>query len=72
VPNSELVFGTLSQNRSSLEPSLEFAAIAGTPHIVDVHDTYKPLKSRSGTPKGCGDVNADGAMRRGVERNDCR
>jgi hypothetical protein len=34
VPNSELVFGTLTQNRSSLEPSLEFAAaIAGTPRI---------------------------------------
>jgi hypothetical protein len=33
VPISELVFGTLTQNRSSLEPSLGFAAIAGTPHI---------------------------------------
>jgi hypothetical protein len=33
VPISELVFGTLTQNRSSLEPSLEFAAIAGTPRI---------------------------------------
>jgi hypothetical protein len=28
-----LVFGALTQNRSSLEPSLEFAAIAGTPRI---------------------------------------
>ena len=35
VPISELVFGTLTQNRSSLEPSLGFAAIAGTPRIVD-------------------------------------
>jgi hypothetical protein len=33
VPISELVFGTLNQNWSSLEPSLEFAAIAGTPRI---------------------------------------
>ena len=35
VPISELVFGALTQNRSSLEPSLGFAAIAGTPRIVD-------------------------------------
>jgi hypothetical protein len=33
VPISELVFGTLTQNWSSLEPSLEFSAIAGTPRI---------------------------------------
>jgi hypothetical protein len=33
VPISELVFGTLTQNRSSLEPSLGFAAIPGTPRI---------------------------------------
>src|SRR5262252_570396 len=33
VPISELVFGTLTQNRSSLEPSLGFAAIAGKPRI---------------------------------------
>ena len=33
VPISELVFGTLAQKRSSLEPSLGFAAIAGTPRI---------------------------------------
>jgi hypothetical protein len=33
VPISELVFGALTQNRSSLEPSLGFAAIAGTPRI---------------------------------------
>jgi hypothetical protein len=30
VPISELVFGALTQNRNSLEPSLGFAAIAGT------------------------------------------
>jgi hypothetical protein len=30
VPISEVVFGTLTQNRSSLEPSLGFAAIAGS------------------------------------------
>jgi len=35
VPISELVFGALTQNRSSLEPSLGIAAIAGTPRIVD-------------------------------------
>ena len=45
---SELVFGALTQNRSSLEPSLGFAAVAPARHIVD---TYKPLKSRCGTPK---------------------
>jgi hypothetical protein len=28
-----LVFGALTQNRSSLEPSLGFAAITGTPRI---------------------------------------
>jgi hypothetical protein len=33
VPISELVFGTLTQNRSSLEATLGFAAIAGTPRI---------------------------------------
>src|SRR6516165_7726073 len=33
VPISELVFGTLTRNRSSLEPSLGSAAIAGTPRI---------------------------------------
>ena len=33
MPISELVFGTLTQNRSSLEPSLGFAAIAGKPRI---------------------------------------
>jgi hypothetical protein len=33
VPISELVFRALTQNRSSLEPSLGFAAIAGTPRI---------------------------------------
>ena len=35
VPISELVFGTLTQNRSSLSLLLDFAAIAGTPCIVD-------------------------------------
>jgi hypothetical protein len=44
VPISELVFGTLTQNQSSLEPSLGFAAIAGTPRIVG------PKRTR----KGCG------------------
>ena len=33
MPISELLFGALTQNRSSLEPSLGFAAIAGTPRI---------------------------------------
>jgi hypothetical protein len=33
VPISELMFGTLTQNRSSLERSLGFAAIPGTPRI---------------------------------------
>jgi hypothetical protein len=33
VPISELVFGALTQNQSSLEPSLGFAATAGTPRI---------------------------------------
>ena len=35
VPISELLFGTLTQNQSSLEPALGFAAITGTPRIVD-------------------------------------
>ena len=34
MPISELLFGTLTQNRSSLEPPLEFAVIAGPPRIV--------------------------------------
>jgi hypothetical protein len=54
VPISELVFGTLTQNRSSLEPSLGFAAIAGQPCMWIVYHTYKLLKSQSGTRKGCG------------------
>jgi hypothetical protein len=33
VPISELLFGTLTQNRSSLEASLGFGAITGTPRI---------------------------------------
>jgi class 3 adenylate cyclase len=33
VPISEMLFGPLTQNRSSLEASLGFAAIAGTPRI---------------------------------------
>jgi hypothetical protein len=33
MPSSELVFGTLTQNWSSVEPSLGFAAVAGTPRI---------------------------------------
>jgi hypothetical protein len=49
VPISELVFGALTQNRSSLEPSLARHAA-----LWIMHDTYKPLKSRRGTPKGCG------------------
>jgi hypothetical protein len=41
-------------SQSVYEPSLEFAAIAGPPRIVDrarYVNTYKPLKSRSGDPK---------------------
>src|SRR5215467_7838622 len=53
VPISELVFGTLTQNWSSLEP-LGFAAVAGPPCSVDRVHTYKLLKSQSGTLKGCG------------------
>jgi hypothetical protein len=34
VPISELLFGTLTQNQSSLEPSLGFAAIPGMPRTV--------------------------------------
>jgi hypothetical protein len=55
VPISELVFGALTQNRSSLEPSLGFAAIARHAALWIMHDTVQaPLKSRCGTPKGCG------------------
>jgi hypothetical protein len=39
VPISKLVFGALTQNRSSPGSSLGFAAIAGTPRIVD-HARY--------------------------------
>src|SRR5215467_1311979 len=54
VPISEPVFGTLTQNWSSLEP-LGFAAVAGPPCIVDrVYHTYELLKSQSGTLKDCG------------------
>jgi hypothetical protein len=51
VPISELVFGTLTQNWSSLEPSRGFAAIARHAALWIMHDTHKPLKSRRGTPK---------------------
>jgi len=54
VPISELVFETLTQNRSTLEPSLGFAAIAGPPCLWIAYHTYKLLKSQSGTLKGCG------------------
>jgi hypothetical protein len=40
---------SLSENRSSLEPSLARHAA-----LWIMHDTYKLLKSRRGTPKGCG------------------
>jgi hypothetical protein len=46
VPILELVFGNLTQIRSSLEPSLGIAAIAGPSCIVIMHDTYKLLKWR--------------------------
>ena len=39
MPISKLVFGALTQNRSSPGSSLGFAAIAGTPRIVD-HARY--------------------------------
>jgi hypothetical protein len=50
-PISELVFGTLTQNRSSLEPSLGFAAIAGPPVLWIVYHTYKLLKEPKRGPK---------------------
>ena len=46
MPISELVFGTLTQNRSSLEPSLGFSAIARHTPLC-MHDTHKPPKSRA-------------------------
>jgi hypothetical protein len=51
VPISELVFGTLTQNRSSLEPSLGFAAIAGTPCIVDRVPYVQALEEPKRDPK---------------------
>ena len=51
VPISELVFGTLTQNRSSLEPSLGFAAIAGPPCIVDRVPYVQALEEPKRDPK---------------------
>jgi hypothetical protein len=51
VPISELVFGTLAQNRSSLEPSLGFAAIAGRPRIVDRVPYVQALEEPQRDPK---------------------
>jgi hypothetical protein len=51
VPISELVFGTLAQNRSSLEPSLGFAAIAGPPCIVDRVPYAQALEEPKRDPK---------------------
>ena len=48
---SELVLGTLTQNRSSLEPSLGFAAIAGTPCIVDRVPYVQALEEPKRDPK---------------------
>jgi hypothetical protein len=51
VPISELVFGTLTQNRSSLEPCLGFAAIAGPPCIVDRVPYVQALEEPTRDPK---------------------
>jgi hypothetical protein len=51
VPISELVFGTLTQNRSSLEPSLGFAAIVGSPCIVDRVPYVQALEEPKRDPK---------------------
>ena len=51
VPISELVFGTLTQNRSSLEPSPVFAAIAGPPCIVDRVPYVQALEEPKRDPK---------------------
>ena len=51
VPIYELVFGTLTQNRSSLEPSLGFAAIAGPPCIVDRVPYVQALEEPKRDPK---------------------
>jgi len=54
VPISELVFGTLTQNRSSLEPSLGFAAITGPSHVVDRARCVQAPEEPKRDPKGCG------------------
>jgi hypothetical protein len=66
VPISELVFGTLTQNRSSLEPSLEFAAIAGTPRIenggtfaVDLAYGRRDRRRQIGSPIGMTPLQAE-------------
>ena len=51
MPISELVFGASTQNRSSLEPYLGFAAIAWHAALWIMHDTYKPLKREAGPQK---------------------
>jgi hypothetical protein len=49
-PISELLFGTLTQNRGSLEPSLGFVATAGTPRIVDHARYVQAVRTSAGSP----------------------
>jgi len=51
VPISELVFGNLTQNWSSLESSLGVAAIAGPPCIVDRVPHVRALEEPKRDPK---------------------
>jgi hypothetical protein len=54
VPNSELVFGTLTQNRSSLEPSLEFAAIAAARRALRTAGPEKVVAHQAGRQRCVG------------------
>jgi hypothetical protein len=54
VPISDLLFGTLTQNQSSLEPSLGFTAIAGTPRAFGENSGTFAAEAR---PSFCGPSN---------------
>jgi hypothetical protein len=51
VPISESVFGALTQNQSSLEPSLGFAAIARNTTLWIMHDAVQAPEEPMRDPK---------------------
>jgi DNA-binding transcriptional LysR family regulator len=68
VPISELVFGTLTQNRSSLEPSLGFAAMHCGSCTIGTQCYSVPPSIRKINSKGTAVLNARRAGNRGKSK----